>query len=40
MIADMMLTESDPLFDRRLFRANRYAENDPVVGQYDYSIAG
>ena len=40
MIADMMLAESDPLFDRRLFRANRYAENDPVVGQYDYSIAG
>ena len=40
MIADMMLAESDPVFDRHLFRLNRYAENDPVVGQYEYSIAG
>ncbi len=40
MIADMLTGTSDPLFDRSLFRATRYAENQPVVGQYEYSIAG
>lgn len=40
MIADMLTGTSDPLFDRSLFRTTRYAENQPVVGQYEYSIAG
>ncbi len=40
MIADMLTGTSDPQFDRSLFRATRYAENQPVVGQYEYSIAG
>lgn len=40
MAADMLTGASDPLFDRHLFRLNRYAENDPVRGQYEYSIVG
>lgn len=40
MIADMLTGASAPLFDPTLFRATRYAENQPVVGQYEYSIAG
>jgi len=31
---------SAPEFDPRFFRLSRYAENDPVRGQYEYSIAG
>ena len=40
MIADMLTGVSEPEFDPKLFRLNRYAENDPVTGQYEYSIAG
>lgn len=40
MAADMVLGQSTPGLDRRLFRFNRYAENDPVRGRYEYSIAG
>lgn len=40
MAADMLTQESDPLFDPSLFRLNRFAEDDPVRGQYEYSIAG
>jgi len=40
MVADMISGESTPTFDPHLFRAARYAENDPVRGQYEYSIAG
>jgi len=29
-----------PGMDRRLFRLTRFAENDPVRGRYEYSIAG
>jgi len=40
MVADMLTKQSDPLFDPHLFRLNRFAQDDPVRGQYDYSIAG
>ncbi len=40
MAAEMLIGESTPTFDRRLFRFSRYAENDPVRGRYEYSIAG
>lgn len=40
MAAAMMLGEEDPEFDRRLFRLSRYAEGEPVRGQYEYSIVG
>ncbi len=40
MIADMLTGKSDPEFDPHLFRLSRYAENKPVRGQYEYSIAG
>jgi glycine/D-amino acid oxidase-like deaminating enzyme len=40
MVADMLTGTSDPEFDPHLFRAGRYAENDPVRGKYEYSIAG
>jgi glycine/D-amino acid oxidase-like deaminating enzyme len=40
MVADMILRESDPEFDRHLFRFSRYQENDPVRGKYEYSIVG
>jgi|Deesub1362A_J573_1020465.scaffolds.fasta_scaffold07260_4 glycine/D-amino acid oxidase-like deaminating enzyme len=40
MIADMVSGESEPLFDGRLFRLPRFAEDDLVRGQYEYSIAG
>ncbi len=40
MIADMLTGVSEPEFSPHLFRLNRYAENDPVTGQYEYSIAG
>ncbi len=40
MIADMLTGVSDPKFSSHLFRLNRYAENDSVTGQYEYSIAG
>jgi glycine/D-amino acid oxidase-like deaminating enzyme len=40
MVADLMTGESDPKFDPTLFRYNRFDENDPVRGQYEYSIIG
>jgi sarcosine oxidase subunit beta len=40
MAADMVLGKSTPGMDRHLFRLRRFAENDPVKGQYDYSIVG
>ncbi len=40
MTADMVLGEETPGMDRELFRISRYAEGDPVRGQYEYSIVG
>ncbi len=40
MTADLLTGERDPLFDPRLFRLSRFAENDPVRGRYEYSIVG
>jgi sarcosine oxidase subunit beta len=40
MVADMLTDEKAPVFDPHLFRLDRYAEDDPVRGQYDYSIIG
>jgi sarcosine oxidase subunit beta len=40
MVADMLTGESAPTFDPHLFRLSRYAEGDPVCGQYEYGIAG
>ncbi|MCP3958779.1 MAG: FAD-binding oxidoreductase [bacterium] len=40
MVAEMLTGVSTPRFDPRFFRFSRYAENDPVRGQYEYSIAG
>jgi sarcosine oxidase subunit beta len=40
MFADLVTGVSDPLFDAHLFRFSRFAEDKPVRGQYEYSIAG
>jgi len=42
MIADMVTRASTPTaaLDRTLFRYARFAEGQPVVGKYEYSIAG
>jgi glycine/D-amino acid oxidase-like deaminating enzyme len=40
MTADLLTGESDPLFDPHMFRLSRFAEDDPVRGQYEYSIVG
>ncbi len=40
MVADMLTGQSAPVFDPHLFRFSRYAEDDPVRGQYEYSITG
>ena len=40
MTADLVTGESQPEFDPRLFRIGRFSENDPVRGQYEYSIVG
>lgn len=40
MTADLLTGERDPLFDPHLFRLSRFTENDPVRGQYEYSIVG
>ncbi|MDP6040628.1 MAG: FAD-dependent oxidoreductase [Candidatus Latescibacteria bacterium] len=40
MVADMLTGEGAPEFDPHLFRFGRYAEDEPVRGQYDYSIIG
>ena len=38
--ADLLTGEEDPQFDPSLFRLARFAENEPVRGQYEYSIVG
>ncbi len=40
MAADMLTKASHPEFSPRLFRLNRYAEEEPVRGLYEYSIVG
>jgi sarcosine oxidase subunit beta len=40
MVADMLTGESNPEFAPHLFRFSRYAEDDLVCGQYEYSIVG
>jgi sarcosine oxidase subunit beta len=40
MVADMVTGTSEPEYSTHLFRANRYAEGEPVRGTYEYSIAG
>ncbi len=40
MAADLLTRQSPPEFEPHLFRLSRYAENKPVRGQYEYSIAG
>lgn len=40
MMADRILAAPDPLFDSHLFRLSRYAQGQPVRGQYEYSIVG
>ncbi len=40
MLADLVTGVSDPLFDAEMFRYGRFAENDLVRGQYEYSIVG
>jgi glycine/D-amino acid oxidase-like deaminating enzyme len=40
MAAERILGDDNPLFDSRLFRLGRFAEDDPVRGRYTYSIAG
>lgn len=40
MVADRVLGVAKPLFDTHLFRLGRFAADEPVRGQYAYSIAG
>lgn len=40
MMADRILATPDPVFDPHLFRLDRYAQGQPVRGQYEYSIVG
>jgi len=40
MMADLVTGVSEPKFDAHAFRLSRFAEGDPVRGQYEYSIAG
>lgn len=40
MTAERVLAVAEPLFDPHLFRLSRFAENEPVRGRYEYSIAG
>ncbi|GIK41758.1 MAG: oxidoreductase [Chloroflexota bacterium] len=40
MAADLLARSSTPEFDPSIFRLSRYAEDQPVRGQYEYSIAG
>ncbi len=40
MTADMVLGRETEGMDRKLFRLSRYEEDDPVRGQYEYSIVG
>ncbi len=40
LTADMLTETSDPLFDPNMFRLSRFADNQPIRGQYEYSIVG
>jgi len=40
MTADLVTGDSGPQFDPRMFRFSRFAEDEPVQGQYEYSIVG
>jgi glycine/D-amino acid oxidase-like deaminating enzyme len=40
MVADLLTGVLEPEFDPYLFRLGRFAEDDPVQGQYEYSIVG
>lgn len=40
MTADLVTGESQPEFSAQQFRFGRFAEEDPVRGQYEYSIIG
>jgi sarcosine oxidase subunit beta len=40
MAADLLTGASAPQFDAHLFRLSRFAEGEPVRGQYEYSIVG
>lgn len=40
MVADRVMGVANPLFDPHLFRLGRFADNEPVRGRYEYSIAG
>jgi glycine/D-amino acid oxidase-like deaminating enzyme len=40
MVADLLTGADEPQFPTHLFRLGRFAEGDPVKGQYEYSIAG
>jgi sarcosine oxidase subunit beta len=40
MMADRVMGVREPQFDAHAFRLSRFAEGDPVRGQYEYSIAG
>lgn len=39
-MADLITGATEPRFDPRMFRLARFAEDDPVRGRYEYSIAG
>jgi sarcosine oxidase subunit beta len=40
IMADLVTNDRRSEFDPHLFRYDRFAENDPVRGQYEYSIVG
>jgi sarcosine oxidase subunit beta len=40
MIADLVTGDRQSDFDPHMFRFSRFTENDPVRGQYEYSIIG
>jgi len=40
MVADLITKKQNPQFNPSLFRLNRFKENDPVIGRYEYSIVG
>jgi len=39
-MADLVTGDQQSEFDPHLFRFGRFVEDDPVRGQYKYSIAG
>lgn len=40
MVAERVLGVASPRFDPHLFRLGRFADDEPVRGRYEYSIAG